>query len=268
MDRPKYGMVTNPSRDIVKEIRDAARMGFDYVELFMEIPEGHQQILKRKRSGILKALKDLSHPPVGHTAHWSDLWSDYEEVRLAWIRVMKKIIDEAAFLGCKKLNIHAPLLRGMYHYIGSYRKMALKNFSTSLRELVQYGIKKDVQIVLENIPDPDSVRFREFTYVVNRVPGLGIHIDVDHAFVEGGMRMVSRYIKTFQKRLEHLHFSDSLGMTDDHLGIGQGIIKYERVMRLLRRIKYDKTITLEIFSGKKDLRNSLKLIRNMEDKIW
>jgi sugar phosphate isomerase/epimerase len=261
-------MVTNPSRDIVKEIMAASSMGFDYVELNIEIPEGHPEILKRKHHAILEALKSFDHIPVGHNPYWSELWSDYEEVRQAWIRVGRRSIDIAASLGCGKLNFHAPILHGMYKYVEVYKKRALKNTMNSLNKLVRYASSKKVFLVFENMPELEFMRFKEYSLIMKKVPGLKAHIDVSHAFVEGGMRMVSRYIKTFQKRLEHIHFSDSLGMTDDHLGIGQGIINYERVMRLLRRIRYDKTITLEIFSGKKDLRNSLKLIRAMEDKIW
>ena len=92
MDRLKYGMITNPSRDIVREIRDASRMGFDYVEIGMEIPEGHPDVLIRKRQDILRVLKAFRHPPIAHTPYWTDLWSDYDEVRHAWIRVCNKSI--------------------------------------------------------------------------------------------------------------------------------------------------------------------------------
>ena len=52
----KYGMLTKPSRDIIKEIISAKRLGFDYVELGMEMPEGHPDTLRRKRKEILKDL--------------------------------------------------------------------------------------------------------------------------------------------------------------------------------------------------------------------
>ncbi len=267
MDRPRYGMLTDPSRDIVKEIRAAQRMGFDYVEIGIEIPEGHYDTLKRRRREILKALKSFRHPPLGHTAYWSDLWSDYEEVRQAWLRVARKSIDVSTSLGCSKLNIHAPILHGMYKD-EPYKSRALRNTAKSLRELVRYGHGREIKVMLENMPDPDCMRFKEFSYILGSVPGLGAHIDTGHCFVEGGMRVVSRYIRTFRDRLEHIHFSDNQGEQDDHIGIGQGVIDYFRVMRLLRRIRYDKTISLEIFSGRRDLKNSLKIIKAIEEEVW
>jgi sugar phosphate isomerase/epimerase len=268
MDRLKYGMITNPSRDIVREIGEASGMGFDYVEIGMEIPEGHPDILMRKRQAILSALKAFRHPPIAHTPYWSDLWSDYEEVRQAWVKVGKKSIDVAAPLGCGKLNIHLPLLQGMYNHVDAYKKRAMRNMARSLRELVRHARCKNAKIVLENMPEADSISIKEFSYIMGRVPGLGAHVDVAHAFVEGGMPMVSRYLRSFRSRLKHIHFSDNLGLQDDHMGIGHGIIDYARVMRLLRRIKYDKTVSLEIFSSRKDLIESLKAVRALEEEIW
>jgi sugar phosphate isomerase/epimerase len=268
MKRLKYGMITNPARDILSEIRTAHRMGFDYVEIGIEIPEGHPDILRRRRRAILRALKPFRHIPVAHTAYWFDLWSEYEEVRRAWVEVGRKSIDVAALLGCVRLNIHAPMLNGMYKYIESNRKAALNNTVRSLRELVRYGRGMGIRVMMENMPDPGCMRLREFAYIMEGVPGLGAHIDTGHAFVEGGMPMVSRYIRTFRERLEHLHFSDNMGEQDDHVGIGQGAMDYFRVMRLLRRIRYDKGISLEIFSSMKDLRNSLKIIRAIEEEAW
>lgn len=265
MERPKYGMITKPSDDMSKSIREASRQGFDYVELFIEIPAGHPDDLIKKRKSLLKTLERFRHPPVGHTPYWTDLWSDYEEVREAWIRVCKKSIDAARSLGCRKLNIHAPILFGMYMHVKSHQKHALSNAIKSLRELVRYAKRKKVLLMLENM---DSVWFRDFQYLLKNVSGLGVHVDVGHAFLEGGMPVVTKYIKTFRKSLEHLHFSDNLGILDDHYGLGQGMIDFIEVMKLLRSIKYDKTITLEIFSGREDAVNSLRIIREIEEDVW
>ena len=38
MSTPKFGLLTNPSIDIVKEIRDIYDLGFDYAEIGIEVP--------------------------------------------------------------------------------------------------------------------------------------------------------------------------------------------------------------------------------------
>ena len=189
-------------------------------------------------------------------------------MRHAWIRVCNKSIDAAASLGCVKLNIHLPLLQGMYKYVDVHKKRAMRNMAESLRELVRHARARKIKIVIENMPEVDTMRIKEFSYIMDRVPGLGAHVDVGHAFVEGGMPMVSRYMRSFRNRLEHVHFSDNTGLQDDHAGIGRGIIDYARVLMMLRSVKYDKTVSLEVFTSRKDLRESLKKVRALEEAAW
>jgi sugar phosphate isomerase/epimerase len=242
-------------------------MGFDFAELFMEIPEGHYSILEGHKRDLLASLSAFSHPPVAHTAYWLELWSGYEEVRKAWVEVAKRTVDVAASLGCRKFNIHAPIPKGMYSHSMKHWKQALETEARSLREISEYASRRSIKLMLENL-GPFGSDFPAFRHIVNRVPGLGVHLDVGHAFLEGGMKMVSRYIRTFRGKLEHFHFTDNMGLEDDHIGIGQGVIDYFKIMEIIRKIRYDKTITLEVFSSRKDLRNSLRIIRAIEEEVW
>ena len=264
----KYGMMTNPSKDIIKEILKVRRLGFDYVELAVEIPEAHHDILRKRRKEILRELSRFRHGPVSHTTWQFDLTSDYEEVRQAWLSVAKSSIDVSAMLGCRLMNIHAPILQMFYAQYRRYMKKALDNYVKSMRELVRYASGKGVVIVLENLPTPDTVTLKEYTDIMNRVPGLKAHIDIGHCFMEGGMGMISRYLRTFQDRLEHVHVSDNMGDEDEHLGIFQGAIDYIRVMRLLKKVGYDKGVTLEVHSTSKDLKDSLRILRAIEEEVW
>ena len=265
---PAYGMLTDPSNDLVKEIHQARKMGFDYVELNAEIPGGHYRTLRDRKQEILKALKPFQKPPICHTAYWVDLWTDYEEVRQAWLQVLRKNIDASHALGCRKMNIHAPIIMGMYKYSKPENNRALDNCARSLREIVRYAKKHDMMIVLENMPDPETMTLKEFSCIVDKVPGMCVHLDIGHAFLEGGMKGVRKYFRTFKSRIEHIHASDNLGLVDDHVGIGQGIIDYIGVFEILKKSGYDKTITLEIFSGRKDLRNSLRLMKAISEEVW
>lgn len=44
-----------------------------------------------------------------------------------------------------------------------------------------------------------------------------------------------------------VHFSDNKGINDDHLPIGAGIIDRENIIKQLKKIHYNKTITLEVW---------------------
>ena len=265
--RPIYGMPTDPSTDIVKEIGSARKMGFDFVELGMEPPEGNHNLLRKKSKAILSGLRRFDHPPVAHSAYWCDLWTSYDEVREAWIDVMKQNIRMAASLGCRKFNIHTAIPHGMYNHSAKHWKHAIGVYISSMKEIVRYASGKEMTIMMENM-GPFGADFDEFSRIMSSVPGLKAHLDIGHAFLEGGMKMVRKYLRSFGKDVEHFHFTDNLGLSDDHIGIGQGIIDYYSVMELVKKIKYAKTISLEIFSSRKDLRDSLKIMRILQEEIW
>ena len=46
---PSYGLLTNPSNEIQSEIARIYELGFDYVEIAIEGPEGNPQIINKKK---------------------------------------------------------------------------------------------------------------------------------------------------------------------------------------------------------------------------
>jgi sugar phosphate isomerase/epimerase len=56
----------------------------------------------------------------------------------------------------------------------------------------------------------------------------------------------------FPDRIGHLHVSDHFGKEDQHLPIGAGIIDFSKVVKALKGIGYNDTITLEVFSRDRD----------------
>ena len=55
---------------------------------------------------------------------------------------------------------------------------------------------------------------------------------------------------TFRDKIIHIHWHDNHGRKDEHLPIGEGLIDHEKIVRALKNIKYDRTITLEVFTNK------------------
>jgi sugar phosphate isomerase/epimerase len=133
-----------------------------------------------------------------------------------------------------------------------------------LREVVRYGKKLGMTIMLENCPK-GITEFEDFKYIVNNVSGLKVHFDIAHAFVCGGMKDIKKYIKNFGSKIEHVHLSDNHGKEDEHLPIGKGDISFKRVVKMLKNINYNKTITFEVFTeDKKDVVRSREKIK----KLW
>jgi hypothetical protein len=80
---PYYGSLTNPSNEILDEISKIYGLGFDYVDVGVEGPEGNPLIIEKKRNEIRSPIQKFKQRPIGHTASWIDLCSDYEYVRHA-----------------------------------------------------------------------------------------------------------------------------------------------------------------------------------------
>ena len=66
---PSYGLLTNPSNEILSEIRKINDLNFDYVEIGIEGPEGNPTVINKKRYETSKLLQSFKHKAIGHTAY-------------------------------------------------------------------------------------------------------------------------------------------------------------------------------------------------------
>jgi sugar phosphate isomerase/epimerase len=259
---PTYGLLTNPSNEILGEISDIHELDFDYVEVGIEGPEGNPIIIEKERNEILSLFQKFKGTPIGHTAYWIDLCSDYEYVRNAWIQEAKREIIIAKMIGIDLINFHANL-NGMFY--GEKRKDLLDNMVKSLREIVNYAHKNNVRVMLENVPLSNGVHnVNEFKYIIDNVTSLLVHLDIPHAFTSGGMQSVTDYINIFKDKIIHIHWHDNHGNKDEHLPIGAGLVDHQRAIKELKNIEYDRTITLEVFTN----RNDAKASANKHKNLW
>lgn len=264
----KFGGLTSPRVEILKEIRTILKLGFDFVEIGIEWPEGSVDKLAEKASEIKKILQGKNVTPIGHTAWWMDLGDPYGEIRESWVREGIKKISVAQKLGIKLINFHfySRELEKIKFY-PHYRMQILNNFVSSLNQLVSYAKSKNMEVILENGDYKGDIAFKNYLYVVAKVPAVKVHLDVGHAYISGGMEMIKRYLTTFKSRIVHLHLHDNHGQFDEHIPIGDGTIDYIKVIKWLKKINFDRTATFEVFTSKEDARDSMLKIKNMWKKI-
>ena len=67
----------------------------------------------------------------------------------------------------------------------------------------------------------------------------------------GGKRLFD-FIDRFHDRIGHIHANDNFGKEDNHLPIGTGTVDFLKVIKALKKVAYDATITLEVFSRDRD----------------
>ncbi len=263
---PKFGNITNPSEEILKEIKTVAKMNFDFVEIGIEGPKATPEIILRNKNRILQLLRKFKSRPIVHTSWWFELGSVYEPVRQGWIEEGKKIIEISRLLGSKLANFHANV-KGMYFKTGDGKKVVISQMSKSLKELTKFGKMHGIEVMLENMTPGGVSDIEDYTQLMKNVKDLKLHLDVGHAFIGRGIGHVEAYIRKFEERLAHIHMSDNHGSEDDHLPLGTAAINYRRVIKVLKEISYDKTITFEVFTPKRDLaRRSMEYLRNLWNK--
>jgi len=254
----KFGRMTHPGENIVKEIKKTKHLGFDFVEIGIEAPTD-ASALRKNKSSIQKMLKEFNNPPLGHTSWWYELGSPYDSVRKGWIEQAKIDIEIASELGIKLLNFHFKILSRILRQHEKSLKLISDNYVKSLRELSKFAKKKDIVIMLENVEG----NFEYYKYVLDKVPEIKFHFDVGHAFILDGMPEIRKFGSYFRERIVHIHVHDNNGKEDQHLGLGKGSTKWKEVVSLLKKIEYDRTITFEVFTSDKDLVKSMEYFRRL-----
>ena len=267
--RPAFGLLTNPLENVPLEISRIKKLGFDYVEIGIEEPNATPRILMAQKDDIVSALTQDARVPIGHTAYWVGFGSSHEEVRQGWVREAKEMIHTASQLGIRLLNFHFYSRLGMVGRTESSKETFLQNFTNSMEELTRFATQDRLELMLENVP-PEYGHTLEslacFSQVMKEVPALKFHLDVAHAFIENRMTGVKDYLDAFDDRLAHIHIHDNHGEQDEHLPLGDGKIDFKKVVKLLKEINYDKTITFEVFTSRSDAVRSMRYLKKLWDR--
>ena len=259
-----FGAMNSPLRDLEEEIRAIASLGFDFLEMALDAPGGlPSQIWGRKEKiqGLLRecALELVVHLP---TFVWpADLTP---RIRKASVEECLEAMEMAAQFQARCLVLHPGSFLGLGNVARDLsRKAALESLETLLERASGLGLR----VGLENMFPRGGwlVTPEDFAFVMERFPGLGITLDVGHAFIGGGLRRAVGFLESFPERILHLHVSDNWGERDDHLPIGAGRVPYAKVVEALKACDYQGWVTFEVFSPDRDY---LRISREKFQQMW
>jgi sugar phosphate isomerase/epimerase len=247
-----YGAMNFPVKPVLEELEVFSKLGFDYLELAMDPPRAHHSTIRQQARGIREALDRFGMGLVCHLPTFVSTADLTESLRKASLREILDSLETAALLQPMKIVVHPSHFGGLaVHVLDLVRGYAME----SLAAVVEKGEELGMVLCLENMfPKTLSlVEPEDFHEVFGRFPSLKLTLDTGHARLgASGSRRILELIKRFPDRLEHIHVSDNLGHGDHHLPIGTGVIDFAEMARALKRIGYDKTITLEIFARDRD----------------
>jgi sugar phosphate isomerase/epimerase len=234
----KLGVMNNPTSDPVEAIKTIAECGFDFLDLTLEYPQAHIDIINRE--AVLKALEETGLETVGHTAYYLPFASPMGDLRDAAVRDVIRGLDFFREAGAKIVTVHPDPGRGAID-----QSTVISLNALSFKIISDEAEKRGLTVVAENVPGHFS-SVDSLKALLSTVPALGFHLDVGHAHIRGNR--FRQLLSAFKSRLLHVHLSDNRFRADDHMPVGAGNIDWDQVIPALKKTGYDSTVTLEVFS--------------------
>jgi sugar phosphate isomerase/epimerase len=259
-----YGAVNSPLRPILDEVKAIAELKFDYLELAMDPPYCDSKNLKKKKREIQESLAQHNLELVCHLPTFLSTADLTDGIRQASIDETLDSLEVAAEMEPLKVVLHPSYMMGLGTFLPD---LARVHAMESLEIIVEKAHALGLCLCLENMFPRTQwlINPEEFVDILAKFPTANLLLDVGHAHIDDpkGEKCL-RFIEMFPGRIGHVHVSDNFGKEDQHLPIGAGIIDFSRVVKALKGIGYDDTITLEVFSRDRDyLKISKKKMEEM-----
>lgn len=186
-----------------------------------------------------KGLKLTLHSPFADI----NIAAPNPDLRKTILKLQKKSIVHAHQLDCQAWIFHPGLKTGVSSfYPGKDWQLNLE----SVRALLRFARKFDVEIAIENVPEPYPFLMKsveEFTRFYDELEDdVALTLDIGHANLNN---QIQKFITQLSDKIIHVHASDNDGTHDSHLGIGYGNIDWEGTAKMIKEVGYDRVVMLE-----------------------
>jgi len=259
---PEIGFMNQlTTKNVLTDLRFAAKHNFDWFEIDLDWKQNFN--LKPETIRQIKKIAEESDVRlIVHAASPLPISTIIPEVRKAVFLNLKKAIALAQKVGADRLTIHP----GFREMPGPAAKLSYKSLIKNLREVVRIGKQHNVTVCLENFNNnPFFLCFEleDFLRVLNSVRGLKATFDVGHANTT--KTKPHNYFRVVKNFVMNMHVHDNNGMADEHKGIGEGNINFNKLFSECKNANYLGPFILEVFPYKNILR-SRKLLLDLWNK--
>lgn len=247
-----YGAMNFPVRPVLQELKAISGLGFDYLELTMDPPQAHHKIIRQQKQEFLLALEHLNMGLICHLPTFLYTADLVDSLREASLKEVLQSLEVAAELQPLKVVLHPSYIEFLSVFVMEQaRQYALESLAAITEKAQHLGLC----LCIENLFPRFSwcVNPEDFVEVFAKFPSLRLTLDIGHAHIASkGRQTILDFIDTFPDRVAHLHVSDNSGKRDDHLPVGTGTIDFPGIVKALKGIDYDATVTFEVFSRDQD----------------
>lgn len=237
-----FGYMPGIDADLLFEI-EFVKQYFDFIEITPKLDLSiytREYIDKIKRK--LNNLKVLGH------IHW-----ELTDMSTSTITKIKRTIEILKALGAEKVTIHPFEEEGL-----SVKETKRENVRI-LSDILEFCKSRGIQLLVENLVGSlfnNAYIFKELT---ERIPDLGITLDIGHANRVSESE-VNAFFDMLGNKIQHIHMHYNIG-DKDHLPF-QNRDEIVKLLKKIRSIGFDNTITLEIFNIIKN--NEIKPVVGIE----
>ena len=247
-----YGAMNFPIRPVLEELEAISELGFDYLELTMDAPQAHYRMIHQQKEELLRALDRHKMGLICHLPTFVSTADLTRSLRETSLNEVLESLEVAADLRPLKVVLHPSHIGGLSIFVmDQARQYALKSLGAIVEKADSLGLCLCIENMFPRsrwLVDPE-----DFVEIFERFPTLKLTLDTGHAHIKGrGGRKPLDFIERFRDRIGHIHANDNLGNEDSHLPIGTGTIDFQGIIRALKGIGYDGTVTLEVFSRDRD----------------
>ena len=229
--------------------RDAREFGYDYIELYGARPHAYAQDLLDGDAARVRALMEQYEIPVPvytpeHNLYPYNYMLGSEAQRRDAVDYLCRCLDAARLIGAGQM-----LTSPAFGAVGATSGELWERLIKTMRELVEYAEKVQVQIIVETLTPYESnffTRANDLAELFEAVdsPWIAGVCDVIPPYVQ--QESILSYFDKLGPKMVHLHLVDGRFGTDDHLVPGEGTIPLEELMSELDRRGCTCTATIEL----------------------
>jgi sugar phosphate isomerase/epimerase len=222
----KFGFSTHyfTKKGPLAMMEEAISHGVRVFELSREIP--HVLGMDGKFLAEVEALRGQGIEFSMHAPFFEiNLGSFFEEIRSISMKKIKESLRVAGRIGASPVVVH-PGYTFLVNKVKAVEDRTRENFLEDLAEVSAFAALQGVRIGLENVHMPYFFFYglQDFGKILERVPGVGMTLDVGHAYVnqcaEGARDPEGAILSGIERigidHLVHVHLHGNAGLKDDH----------------------------------------------------
>lgn len=200
-----------------------------------------------------KGLTYTVHAPFANI----NIAAPAEDLRAFMLQRLEKTLAFAAALDCQLVVFHPGWRTGISDF---YPNLDWKININSVHKLLEKSRDYGVKIAIENCPEPygfvvkNVAQFSRFFKELGE--DIGLVLDVGHSNIG---RETDTFIKTFGKRIAHIHAHDNDGKHDLHWGVGDGTIDWQQFVTNIKTMGFNEIIMIESYSN---IKKSIETLRD------